>query len=215
MEAMDSPQSHSQTELAPTQIRAIAKAKKLGKEVVLHHPEIAEDYRANMNQKEIALKYGLHKGTTIKIAREAVRHALLELIPDIEEREKLREAIILTTSQKIGQTSYKKKRGIHALDSEEKRLVARESNILQGKMPWKGEAYEINTGLDELGYCFMLLSHPKLQNGRRLMNGAYEFIANELNQIFHRGESVRTALGVRLFKYSYTLTNKKSASKNK
>jgi hypothetical protein len=200
---------HGQSGLRSNQYSAILKEEELSEEILTHHSEIADDRRSGMGQKEIVLKYGFHLNTTLAIARSAVSLALQKLIPDERERIEIARNVIAKSSHDVGMSVCSRQKGIHALDSEEKRTAGLKGTLVQGKVPWKDYIFETQTGLDEFHYCLMLLRHPKFQNLEKRSDGSHKGIANELNRIFHRGEVVRTRNAIHLFINKYLNASKR------
>lgn len=122
-----------------------------------------------------------------------------------------------TTGGRIGGTnSYLGRVGVHARTKEQMTADARKSVRARGQVPYVPRI-ELNTltHLSELHFAHLLSLHPEYrrwQNGRG--KGGYintEKIAQELNDRFHDGETIRTgsSLSVALLRYRKARENEK------
>lgn len=181
-------------EALPRQVAIIQKAEDLSQKLIERLPEIADDYRGGLNQREIAEKYKLDQTEGISVARTAISLALKKLIPRKKERLKIKHEI----QKRAGHDIVRDKIGIHKLTREQRKKIT----LQCGMIPWENHLFDPETGLDEMHYCIQLLKNPRLKRKRNdhfYMD--YERIAKRLNRVFHKRKEVRTADSVRNFRY--------------
>ncbi len=178
----------------PQQVAIIRRAESLSQQIIEEIPEIADDYRGGVNQREIAEKYKLDQEEGMAVARTAISLALKKLIPNKRERRKLKDQI----QKRAGYEVLEDKIGIHKFTREQRNKLA----LHCGMVPWEDHLFDPETEMDEMHYCIELLQNPRLKrgkNGRLCMD--YERIAKRLNRVFHKRKPIRTATSVRNFKY--------------
>ena len=178
-------------ERTPAQVAAMQKVNELADEIVRDHPEVADDYRAGLNQPEIAFKYSLQNVVGIRIARMAVGKALKTLIPDKEERQRLgKERNVESASITPKNLSPE---GLSVLRQSMHRCLAE-----IGKIPWVTNLVDKVLHLNEPDYLIHLAEDPEyiIQAGKRKGHPNCFRIADKLNEVFHRGNQVRSAKAV-------------------
>lgn len=90
---------------------------------------------------------------------------------------------------RAGDRSYQLGKGIHGLSEEQKREARRKGLIARGLVPWSGEEQ------DEL-YRMSLLDEFKYDSGNNREMSRLSKIAKKINDIYHKGEDVRTKRAV-------------------
>lgn len=92
--------------------------------------------------------------------------------------------------------------GIHGLNEQEKKEVARKAVLTRGKIPWVNFLFDPETEHDEHDYCVNLLNDPnyKYKRGNTVCVNL-SAIAQKLNEVFHDGKNVRTRSSVSNFRY--------------
>ena len=168
------------------QVRAIKLVEKIGKKLIMFHPEIADLYRRGGNfetQEAIAEKYVYCYSAYPGLATAAVCYAIRNLIPEEERKEinRIRNTKRLETtlggfdSDRFKEHCRNAARRRHELGIP----VDADAMILgRGFVPWSKEErkYVINI----------------VYSG----NSDYEDISRDLNSRFHKGEEVRNKKSV-------------------
>jgi general stress protein YciG len=89
-----------------------------------------------------------------------------------------------------GKTAYEMKKGVHAMSHEELSAAGRKGAVTQGYAPWSGpELEQLANMMVSPEYSYDGGSHKGRPNLNR--------ISQSLNQIFHSGEQIRSAVSVK------------------
>ena len=219
------------SEIEPRRFIAIKKSIELGEILIKDHPEIADFYRAGIYLSQIVKKINgkIEYGYSDIILSKAVGmsisghrggfgvEAYEGLIPDEEEREKLRKEHMVKNGRERGKELFKEGRGIHGLTSEEHIEFCRIGGTISGnKLFEEGrgihaqseeERKEYNLqailakgmtpwGEDEKKYAYELSLKEEYQyplssshQGKPLI----EKIRRAINTKYHGGKEVRSA----------------------
>lgn len=185
------------------------------------YPEIADDYRAGLTQRQISDKYGVKE--TYKIKKDATADTIVHyalagsrnsfhgkagrtlnpykgLLTESEMAE-------ITRSQRVtrGHKIKEMREGIFGLDNEALRknasaagkiggaIGARTAHLNQGRVLWT----------DVEVYTALLLTYDPEYHARKDIHARKNAtkIASKLNELFHKGKPVRTAETVRVALY--------------
>lgn len=132
--------------LTGQQLGAIRLAAEVGNDIRKNNPEIAEEYRSGATASELVARYGFgpRYGVGLRVALSAVRNAIRGysgyfyepydgLIADRSERENLAFA----HNRRTGREEYEWKRGIHALNHEQKAAAGRKGGLIQGPLSYR------------------------------------------------------------------------------
>lgn len=189
--------------ITPEQVKAIRLARKLGEQIAMDHPHIAQDYRFGktivgiIEEYNFSEVYGSH---SIRVMKEAMRSALEKLISSDELKtlarghhqeqakeshkkgigifsipyEKMREI-----GRKSGQRLYEERRGVHGLSLDEKREIGKGAALMRGQQPWSDE---------EKQYLLELCKNQEYQylQGPNMGFPNYRLISDELERKFGR-----------------------------
>ncbi|MDD5651266.1 MAG: hypothetical protein PHF86_12770 [Candidatus Nanoarchaeia archaeon] len=216
-----------------SQISAMKHAIELGKLLQKTIPQIAKDYREGISLKEIVKNYNLSSINNLSedTASEAVRYALCGyhsnirflskevydgLIPldeylilsekhhsdnarkvDEQMRRENQGLYGISTSQRIlngkkgARTQIKEKIGIHGKSHEEHQQIGKSGAEAAGYTVWSN---------DEKLSVLNMVTQPKYRRSSMIASAK---IANELNNLYHQGESIRTAVSISRFLSDY------------
>jgi hypothetical protein len=132
--------------LTPQQFGAIRLAAEIGDAIRKNNPEIAEEYRNGATAPKLVAihkfdhRYGVSRVTAITAVRIAIRgypgfcyESYHGLITDRSERERL----ALMHNSQTGMEEYKRKRGIHALNCEQKAEASRKGGLIAGPLSYR------------------------------------------------------------------------------
>jgi len=200
---MSTPEANEGRSFDPQQVWVIQAAQKLADVLVEKHPRIANDYRAGSTQLKIIEDHKLTElCDSVSVCRSAVSRALGLLIDDKAESERIArdhrnrgiQAIPSEVHRNNGLNARNAKKGLFAMNLQEKKEAARWAVAGRGYIPWEGWSSEIETGMDELTYLSMLLENPRFRHQGKHARYTTDWpsIVNKLNEIFHRGRPVRT-----------------------
>lgn len=201
---------------------ALSVATSVASVLINEHPGIGSDYQSGSTVMQIAKYCGLLEVHTTDVARTAVRMALKDLLSEGELRQVFEDT--LTEKRARGgratfehgvavfgldeqarkeraanslETQVREKIGIHGFTEEQRADVRRKAIKALGMTPWTGTP-DPETGLEELEYALRLMEDNRFmhQEGKYRNKPDYKKIAAKLNEVFHKGVEVRTALKI-------------------